>query len=130
LGQMHNNMHYYKKAFDDYQIALKHRPNDAKVLSNMGYIYFMQGNLEKAEEVYRNSIKYDPRFVDARRNLGAVMAMKKQFPAAIEQWQEALKYDPNNGTLLFYIGSAYKDMGQMEKAQPWLDRAKAAGVGQ
>lgn len=116
----------YDKAFDDYQVSLKYRPNNAPVLSNMGYIYFMRGQLDKAEEVYKESIKYDPRFVDARRNLGAVLAMKKNFNEAIEQWQEGLKYDPNNATLLFYIGSAYKDMGKPEEAQPWLDKAYAA----
>lgn len=115
----------YDKAFDDYQVAIKYRPNDAKVLSNMGFIYFMRGQLEKAEEVYRKSIQYDPRFIDARRNLGAVLAMKKNFPAAIEQWQEGLKYEPNNATLLFYIGSAYKDMGQPEKSGEWFERAYA-----
>jgi protein O-mannosyl-transferase len=116
----------YDKALSDYEVALKHRPNDAKVLSNMGFIYFMRGNLEKSEEVYRKSIQYDPRFVDARRNLGAVLAMKKRFAEAIPHWEEALKYEPNNSTLLFYIGSAYKDMGQMDKAQPWFDRSEAA----
>ncbi len=115
----------YEKAFEDYQIAIKHRPNDAKVLSNMGFIYFMRGELDKAEEVYRKSIQYDPRFVDARRNLGAVLAMKKNFPAAIEQWKEGLKYEPNNATLLFYIGSGYRDMGQPEKSGEWFDRAYA-----
>lgn len=116
----------YDKAFQDYQVSLKYRPNNAPVLSNMGYIYFMRGQLDKAEEVYKESIKYDPRFVDARRNLGAVLAMKKNFKEAIEQWQEGLKYEPNNATLLFYIGSAYKDMGQPEQAQPWFDKAYAA----
>jgi tetratricopeptide (TPR) repeat protein len=116
----------YDKAFADYQEALKHRPNDAKVLSNMGFIYSLRNQLDKAEEVYRKAVQYDPRFVDARRNLGAVLAMRRQFPAAIEQWQEGLKYDPNNETLLRYIGSAYKDMGQPAEAQPWIERADAA----
>ncbi len=115
----------FDKAFEDYQVALKYRPNDAKVLSNTGYIYFMRGQLDKAEEVYRKSIQFDPRFVDARRNLGAVLALKKNFPAAIEQWQEALKFEPNNATLLFYIGSGYRDMGQPENAKDWLERAYA-----
>lgn len=113
----------YDQAFNDYQESLKYRPGDAKVLSNMGFIYFLRNQLDKAEEVYRQSIKSDPRFVDARRNLGAVLAMKKNFPAAIEQWEEALKYEPQNVTLLTYIGSAYKDMGQPEKGQPYLDKA-------
>jgi hypothetical protein len=115
----------YDKAFEDYQVSLKHRPNNAPVLSNMGYIYFMRNQLDKAEEVYKESIKYDPRFVDARRNLGAVLAMKKNFTAAIEQWQEGLKYEPDNATLLFYIGSAYRDMGQPEKSTEWFEKAYA-----
>ena len=113
----------YDQAFDDYQQSLKYRPGDAKVLSNMGFIYFLRGQLDKAEEVYRQSIKSDPRFVDARRNLGAVLAMKKNYPAAIEQWEAALEFDPQNVTLLNYIASAYKDMGQPDKGQPYLDRA-------
>lgn len=125
----------YDQAEKDYQMALKYRPNDTKVLSNLGYIYFLRaqrpGNqlmltqLDSAESVYRRSVQFDPRFVDARRNLGAVLAMKKKFPEAIEQWKEALKYDKNNPTLLYYIGSAYWDMGQKDAAQPWLDKAYA-----
>lgn len=114
------------KALADYQMCLKYRPNDAKALSNMGFIYFARNDLANAEKVYRESIKWDPRFIDARRNLGAVLAINKRFPEAIEQWQEALKYEPQNPTLLQYIGSAYRDMGQPEKAQPWLERAERA----
>jgi hypothetical protein len=116
----------YDKAFEDYQTSLKHRPNDAKVLSNLGFIYFMRGQYKEAEEVYRKSIQYDPRFIDARRNLGAILAMRKEFDNAIIQWKEGLKYDPNNYTLLFYIGSAYKDSGRPDLAQEWLDKANAA----
>lgn len=123
-GLAHFRLQQYDQAFNDYQKSLKYRPNDSKVLSNMGFIYFIRQQLDSAEVVYRRSIRYDPRFVDARRNLGAVLAMKKQFPQAIEQWTEALKYDPNNATLHFYIGSAYRDSGQPDKAQPWLDKAR------
>ena len=115
----------YNQAFEDYQKALQYRPNDAKVLSNLGYIYFMRQQLDKAEEVYKKSIQFDPRFVDARRNLGAVLAMKKQFPQAIEQWKVALQYEPRNATLLYYIGSAHRDMGQPAEAVPWLEQAYA-----
>lgn len=125
-GLAYFRLQKYNEAYRDYQQALKHRPNDDKVLSNMGFIYFLRNQLDSAETVYRKSVALNPRFIDARRNLGAVLAMKKQFPAAIEQWQEGLKYEPENPTLLQYIGSAYKDMGQPEKAQPWLERAEAA----
>jgi len=116
----------YDQAYDDYQKALKYRPNDDKVLSNLGFIYFLRQQLDSAETVYRKSVSINPRFIDARRNLGAVLAMQKRFPEAIEQWQEGLKYEPENATLLQYIGSAYRDMGRPEEAQPWMERAAAA----
>jgi protein O-mannosyl-transferase len=115
----------YDLAFNDYQRALQYRPDDAKVLSNTGYIYFLKNDLAKAEEVYRKSIALDPRFVDARRNLGAVLAMTKRFPEAIEQFEAGLKYDPRSAILYFYIGSAYRDMGQAEKGLPFLEKAYA-----
>ncbi|MBK6932900.1 MAG: tetratricopeptide repeat protein [Saprospirales bacterium] len=118
----------YDAAYRDYHTALKHRPNDDKVLSNLGFIYFLRKQLDSAETVYRKSVTINPRFIDARRNLGAVLAMKKQFPQAIEQWQAGLKYEPDNPTLLQYIGSAYRDMGRPEEAKPWLDRAAAAAA--
>jgi len=124
-GLAYFRLQKYDLAFEDYQKALQYRPNDAKVLSNLGFIYFMRNQLDKSEEVYRKSIQYDPRFVDARRNLGAVLAMKKQFPAAIEQWKVALQYEPKNATLLYYIGSGYRDMGQPAEATPWLEQAYA-----
>ncbi len=124
-GLAYFRLQKYDLAFEDYQKALKYRPNDAKVLSNLGFIYFMRNQLDKSEEVYRKSIQFDPRFVDARRNLGAVLAMKKQFPAAIEQWKVALQYEPKNATLLYYIGSGYRDMGQPAEAAPWLEQAYA-----
>lgn len=122
-GLAHFRIGEIDQAFRDYQSALKYRPNDARVLSNLGFIYFMRSQLDSAESVYRRSVQFDPRFVDARRNLGAVLAMKRQFPPAIEQWKAALEFSPNDATLLFYIGSAYKDMGNMNEAQPWLEKA-------
>lgn len=131
LGEVLTNPEEQRAAWDkalaDYNESLKYRPNNSEVLSNMGKIYFTRGQPDKAEEVYRKAVGFDPRFVDGRRNLGAVLAMQKKFPEAIEQWKEALKYADNtkSGTLYFYIGSAYKDMGQPEKSVEWFEKAYA-----
>lgn len=131
LGEVLKNPQEQQEAWDkalaDYQESLKYRYNNSEVWSNMGKIYFTRGQPDKAEEVYRKAVEYDPRFVDGRRNLGAVLAMQKKFPEAIEQWKEALKYADNakSPTLYFYIGSAYKDMGQPEKSGEWFEKAYA-----
>ena len=40
---------------------------------------------------------------------------------------EALKYDPENVRLLTMLGSAYRDIGQADKGQPYLDKAARLG---
>jgi tetratricopeptide (TPR) repeat protein len=131
LGEVLKNPEEQRAAWDkalaDYQESLKYRNNNSEVLSNMGKIYFTRGQPEKAEEVYRKAVEFDPRFVDGRRNLGAVLAMQKKFPQAIEQWKEALKYadKAKSGTLYFYIGSAYNDMGKPELSGEWFEKAYA-----
>lgn len=113
----------YTKAMENYNLALKYRPNFPLVYNNMGIIFFESGQLDKAKEVYEKAVQYDPRMVDALRNLGAVHALQKNFPEAIKWFKQGLEYDPENPTLNFYLGSAYKDSGQPEQGQPFLEKA-------
>ncbi len=113
----------YTKAMENYNLALKYKPNFPLVYSNMGIIFFESGQLDKAKEVYEKAVQYDPRMIDALRNLGAVNAMQKNFPEAIKWFKQGLEYDPENATLNFYLGSAYKDSGQPELGQPFFEKA-------
>lgn len=113
----------YTKAMENYNLAIKYKPNFPLVYSNMGIIFFEGGQLDKAKEVYEKAVQYDPRMVDALRNLGAVYAMQKNFPEAIKWFKQGLEYDPENATLNFYLGSAYKDSGQPELGQPFFEKA-------
>jgi len=112
-----------QKALEAYKKAISLKPNSSKVYSNMGIIYFEQGNLDKAQEVYEKSVQIDPRFPDALRNLGSVYAMKKNFSQAAKYFTRALQYEPDNAILNLYAGQAYRDGGDPQKAQPYLDRA-------
>ncbi|MEK7256812.1 MAG: tetratricopeptide repeat protein, partial [Bacteroidota bacterium] len=113
----------YQKALENYELAIKHKPNFPLAYSNMGIIFFETGNLEKAKECYEKAVQYDPRMVDALRNLGAVHAMQRNFTEAIKLFSQALQYDPENATVNFYLGSAYRDNGQPELGQPYLEKA-------
>ena len=93
----------------------------------MGIIYAERGQLDKAKEVYEKSVAADPRFADGWMNLGAISAQMGNFPEAIRYFEEALKYDPENVRLLTMLGSAYRDIGQADKGQPYLDKAARLG---
>ncbi len=124
-GLMYYAIKDYKNALENYTKAIELGDKDAKTFSNMGTLYSEIGQPDKAIENYRKAVQYDPRFVDARRNLGCMLAISKDFKQAIVEFQEALKYDPHNADILFFMGSAYKDMGDEKNAQIYLDQAYA-----
>ncbi len=124
------------KAIEQWEEGLKHDPDNetlrffiASAWSNLGSTQYAAQQLTEAEASFRKALSYDPHLVDAHRNLGAVLAVTGRLPEAIEQWKEGLEHDPDNGTLLFFIGSAYRDMGREDLAQPWLERADEQGGG-
>ncbi len=122
-GLAYFRMGDYDAAYADYHSALDICPEDAWALSNLGFIHFLRNELSQAEQVYRSAVTFDPEFLDARRNLGVVYALQKRFQEAIDEWKTGLKFHPDNATLLFYIGSAYKDLGQEEESNRWLEKA-------
>jgi hypothetical protein len=117
-GDREAAMTYYKKATDL-------NPNAAIAWSNMGIIYAERGDLDQAQTVYEKAVAADPRFVDAWMNLGAIKAQKGDFGGAIDAFRRGLQFDPENVRLLTMLGSAYKDSGQPELGQPYLDRASS-----
>lgn len=116
-----------EKALMHYLKATSLNPNASIAWSNMGIIYAERGQLDKAQEVYEKSVAADPRFTDGWTNLGAISAQKGDFSSAIRHFEEALKYDPENVRLLNMLGSAYRDSGQPEKGQVYLEKAVRLG---
>ncbi len=118
--------YFYKgnqdKALEIYTKAAEMQP-DAKVWSNMGMIFFNKGNLPEAQKIYEKAIALDPTFVDARRNLGSTYAMQGRFKEAIVQFQEAIKYAPQQAILYYFLGSAYRDSGDANMGQTFLNKA-------
>ncbi len=127
LGLSYYREKNFQKALENYNLALKYRPAFPLVHSNMGTLYSDMGDQAKAKEMYELAVKEDPRMVDALRNLGAINAMQGNFQEAIKWFSQGLQYDPENPTLNKYLGSAYRDSGQPEKGQPYLQKAKELG---
>lgn len=115
------------KALEYYTRATTLNPNASIAWSNMGIIYAERGQPEKAREVYERAVAADPRFSDGWMNLGAIAAQTGDFPTAIRHFEEAMKYDPDNVRLLNMLGSSYRDSGQPEKGQVYLDKAARLG---
>ena len=63
---------------------------------NLGYLYSVNGNYEKAIDAYRHVIDIDSNNIRTWLRLGLVYRKKGDYPNAIESYKQALKIDQNH----------------------------------
>jgi len=117
-----------RKAVENYNKALTINPYSPTTYSNLGAIYFGNGNYQKALEVYRQAIKYNPRYADAYLNLGSTLAVIGKTNEAIDAFKKGLQYDPNNPQINRLLGITYKNIGDKQNADFYLNKARLLGA--
>jgi len=114
LAILHDKAGDFTKATNEYEIALKATPNDADLLSDLGYSYYCRADWASAEKYLRMATKADSTHKRAWMNLGMVLAAKGS-------WQES--YD----TFLMAVapGEAHCNVAFCMASQGLYDDAKS-----
>ena len=73
----------YSDAREYYRLVLARAPSAANVLTNIGYSYYLDGNLRQAEINLRQAVQKQPDFKRAWNNLGLVYARMKHYKRAL-----------------------------------------------
>jgi len=71
-------------------------PERATFLTNLGYAYELQGQLDKAVETQRKAVALDPKLGSAWINLGNALAGLKQYEQAEVALRQAAALDPSD----------------------------------
>lgn len=108
----------------DYAQAMKHinmalvlkEKDDPYFLNNRGYVYLMQGELDKALADINESIVNDPRNAWAYRNKGIYYLKRGDAPDAIRLLRQALDMSAFIDKIHFYLAEAYRLNGEQQKA--------------
>ena len=90
-----------------------------------GYEAQMAGRLEEAIEHYRRSIASHPT-AEAHTFLGWTYSFQGRHEDAIAECHTAIAVDPEFGNPYNDIGAYLIELGRVEEAIPWLERAKRA----
>ncbi len=88
----------FEQAIENYERALKIKPDDPNVLVDLGTSYFYQknSNPDKAVEMYNQALQIAPNFRNALYNKGVILKEgKKDLKGAIAIWKQFLKYYPS-----------------------------------
>ncbi len=106
-------------AIEEFETALRLKPDYVEAHNNLGEAYISKGQLDMAIEQYQTALRLKPDYAMAHNNLGVAYISKGQLDMAIEQYQTALRLKPDCAEAhfnlgLIYLNSGFKDMAKTE----------------
>lgn len=107
--------------------ALGFKKMDPYFLNNRGYIYLMQGEMDKALEDINMSITLDPYNAWAYRNKGIYYLKLEDFQSAQRLLKQAESMDEYLPGIFLYLGDALHGLGQRMEACDYYKKAKERG---
>lgn len=82
-----DNQHQFPIADEHYQAALRARPRDVNLLSDLGYSYSLRGDLQQAELTLKEALSIDPYHKGAMANLGAIYSQQNRREDALAMFR-------------------------------------------
>ena len=111
-----------------YHKALEADPENANLMYNLGVIYLKADNYVKAEEMFVGSLKLNPDDCDAISNVAVVYSnLEGRLVEAENYLLKAVECAPTENVYWRQLVGIYMKMGEPDKAQNALDKAKELG---
>ncbi|MGB9232884.1 MAG: tetratricopeptide repeat protein [Terriglobales bacterium] len=96
IGNFYYDAQQYPTAVDYYGRALKAKPSDAAVRTDMATAYWYMGNADTAIAEFNKSLSYEPNKPNTLFNLGLVKWQgKMDINGAVADWEKLLATNPN-----------------------------------
>lgn len=96
IGNFYYDAQQFPIAIDYYNRALKVKPADAAVRTDMATAYWYTGNADSAIAEFNKALTYEPNKPNTLFNLGLVMWQgKMDINGAVAEWEKLLKTNPN-----------------------------------
>ncbi len=110
-------------AVDELKTALKLDPANVNVHNSLGVCFGILGDYEPAIEAFKAAISIEPEEYMALYNLGLVFMLTGKRDLALELFLKADKINGDAYEVTFQTGKLYLDLGNLEKARLYLERA-------
>jgi len=96
--------------------AVQHSPHSPLAHNNLGAMYYLDGQLDKAQIEYEKALELHPAEAMTHNNLGLIHAARGEFKEAEEEYKKELEMNPGYDDANFNLGLLYEKMGEKEKA--------------
>jgi len=116
IGDMRLRGRQYELALGAYQQVLQVAPDNVDANLRLGGLWFMAGDMTKAEASFNKVLAKDPNNAAAVYNMGRVAVKNKKPDDARKLLGRAISLDPGNA-------AAYNELGLLEENEKHLDLA-------
>jgi eukaryotic-like serine/threonine-protein kinase len=116
LGSFYLRQRRYKDALQEFDHVIELTPDNAAAYSNRGAVYSNLKEYAKAENDFVKSISLGPSY-PAYVNLGTLYNSEGKFADYAAMTEKALQYNDKDFRVWANLASAYKKLGQNDKAQ-------------
>jgi protein O-mannosyl-transferase len=120
LNLTHNRVFRNRIVF--WQDAVKYSPHHPLAHKNMGAMYYLDGQVDKAAPEFEKSLELNPREEMIHNNLGLIYLNRKDYVKAEEYFKKELELYPNYDNAHSNLGLLYYIQGKKEEAKNmWLE---------
>jgi tetratricopeptide (TPR) repeat protein len=95
-------------------------PKSLIIRANLGFVYYLAGDYDRAAEVEKNTIQIDPSFIAAHGYLGQIYVEQKKYSEAIDEFRTALSLSPGDPAAQADLAYAYAISGKKAQAEEIL----------
>ena len=96
--------------------ALHEAPDDVTILFQLGDVYILDRQIEKAVECFEKIEAKHPDNLQVKQKLALSFVALGDKDKAIETLENMAEQRPDSGNLYYYLGELYKEKGDQEKA--------------
>ncbi len=98
------------------------------VLTTLGYLYIVKGDLEKALQYTNEAIEDTPNSGSAFDNLGQIFLLKGEQDKAREAFLKAVEFNKDLVDSYYYLGIIAEEQSNKQEAKSYFEKAAACSI--
>ncbi len=111
----------HEESITEIKLAREIDPRSLIINANVGWCYYLAGDMDRAIEEEKNTLRLGPGFIVGHGYLGQAYLEKKLYDLAIQEFRLTVSLSPGDTSRKAELGSAYARAGKNEQAAEILE---------
>lgn len=117
LGDLYARRGDLGKAVEEFQTAIRLKPNYGDAYHNLAHTYQQMGREDLAAENYQKALSFNPNLWQSHQSLAFIYFNQGKFDLAQEELVKAININPQNTNLHTNLGTIYLKLNDPQKAK-------------